>query len=216
MRKKEEANDYRYFPCPDLLPIIITDQDIAAVRKEMPELATDKNIRYVNEFGLSKYDASFLTNSRQVAEYFEQLVSTTKDAKLSANWVMGELSKALNRHDITIESCPVTAEDLAALLSKILDNTISGKIAKEVFEAMWQGEGSPEQIIEDKGLKQITDTGAIGSLVDEVIANNPTQVAAYKGGQQKMFGFFVGQIMKASKGKANPAQINEVLKAKLK
>ena len=215
MRAKEEANDYRYFPCPDLLPIVITEADIEAARKEMPELAGEKNARYCDEFGLSEYDAGLLTSSRQTAEYFELLVAETKDAKLSANWVMGSLTKSLNQNNLAIENSPVTAQALAGLIGKILDNTISGKIAKEVFEAMWNGEGTAEKIIESKGLKQITDSGAIEALVDEVIANNPAQVEAYKGGQQKMFGFFVGQVMKATKGKGNPAQVNEVLKAKL-
>ena len=215
MRSKEDANDYRYFPCPDLLPIVISQADIDAVRKEMPELATEKNARYCEEFGLSTYDASRLTSSRQTAEYFEQLVAQTKDAKLSANWVMGGLTKLLNQHSLAIENSPVSAQALAGLINKILDNTISGKIAKDVFEAMWNGEGTAEEIIESKGLKQITDAGAIEKLVDEVLANNPSQVAAYQGGQEKMFGFFVGQLMKATKGKGNPAQINEVLKAKL-
>ena len=215
MREKEEANDYRYFPCPDLLPIVITQADIEAVRKEMPELATEKNARYCDEFGLSEYDANLLTSSRQTAEYFEQLVAKTNDAKLSANWVMGELSKSLNQHNIAIENSPVSAEALAELIEKIVDNTISGKIAKEVFKAMWQGEGTAAEIIETKSLKQITDEGAIEKLVDQVIANNPSQVEAYKGGQEKMFGFFVGQVMKATKGKGSPAQVNEMLKSKL-
>lgn len=216
MRAKEEANDYRYFPCPDLLPIIITDTDISLVKATMPELATDKHTRYLTEFGLSDYDAKFLTSSRQTAVYFEKLVQQTKNAKLSANWLMGELSKSLNQHNINIEDSPVTATDLAGLLNKIIDNTISGKIAKQVFEAMWQGEGSALDIISAKGLQQITDTSAIEELVNEVITNHPTQVEAYQAGQQKMLGFFVGQIMKASKGQANPAQINTILRAALK
>ena len=215
MREKEEANDYRYFPCPDLLPIVITQADIEAVRKDMPELATEKNARYCKEFGLSEYDANLLTSSRQTAEYFEEMVSLTEDAKLSANWVMGNLTKSLNQNNVAIENSPVSAKALAGLLLKILDHTISGKIAKDVFEAMWLGEGTAEEIIESKGLKQITDAGEIEKLVDEVIANNPSQVEAYKGGQEKMFGFFVGQAMKATKGKGNPAQINEILKSKL-
>ncbi len=215
MREKEEANDYRYFPCPDLLPIIITQADIEAVKKDMPELATAKTARYCEEFGLSAYDASLLTSSRQMAEYFEQLVAEIKDAKLSANWVMGAVSKTLNQNNIAIENSPVNAIQLAGLLAKIIDNTISGNIAKEVFVAMWNGEGTAQEIIESKGLKQITDSAAIEILVDEVIGNNPAQVEAYRGGQEKMFGFFVGQVMKATKGKGNPAQINTILKEKL-
>ncbi len=215
MREKEEANDYRYFPCPDLLPIIITEADIEAVRATMPELAGEKQARYETEFGLSEYDAALLTGSRQMAEYFEALLAKTQDAKLSANWVMGALSKSLNQNNVAIEDSPVSAEALASLLARIQDNTLSGKIAKQVFDAMWKGEGSPDEIIEAQGLKQITDSSAIEALVDDVLAANTAQVEAYKGGQEKMFGFFVGQVMKASKGQASPAQVNGVLKAKL-
>lgn len=215
MRAKEEANDYRYFPCPDLLPVVVTDEDIEAIRAEMPELPTEKRKRYVADFGLSDYDANFLTGSRAMAEYFEAVAALTQDAKLSANWVMGELSKALNQQSMAIEESPVSAEALAGLLAKIQDNTISGKIAKQVFDAMWNQEGSADEIIEAKGLKQITDSAAIEALVDEVLANNASQVEAYRNGQEKMFGYFVGQVMKASKGQANPAQVNDILKQKL-
>ncbi|MDX1795087.1 MAG: Asp-tRNA(Asn)/Glu-tRNA(Gln) amidotransferase subunit GatB [Hydrogenovibrio sp.] len=215
MRAKEEANDYRYFPCPDLLPVVVTDEDIEAIRAEMPELPEEKRTRYVETFALSDYDASFLTGSRAMAEYFEAVVAETGDAKLSANWVMGELSKSLNQAGIDIADSPVSASMLAGLLARLSDNTISGKIAKQVFEGMWKGEGTADEVIEAKGLKQITDASAIEALVDEVLANNPSQVEAYRGGQEKMFGYFVGQVMKASQGQANPAQVNEVLKAKL-
>lgn len=216
MRAKEEANDYRYFPCPDLLPVIITDADIEVVRAQMPEMADGKRSRYMNDFGLSEYDAGVLTASRDMAEYFEVLVAQTQDAKLSANWIMGELSKALNQDALHITQSPVTATMLSGLLAKMLDNTISGKIAKQVFDAMWKGEGSAEEVIAAKGLVQITDSSAIEKLIDDVLAANPNQVAAYLGGQEKMFGFFVGQVMKASQGQASPGQVNDLLKAKLK
>ena len=217
MRSKEEANDYRYFPCPDLLPVIITDEDIAAVEKNMPELPDIKRARFVSEFGLSDYDAEVLTSSRQMAEFFEAVNSATenKDPKLCANWMTTGVAGALNKENINIDDAPVTAEMLAGMLKRIMDNTISGKIAKQVFEAMWKGEGSADAIIEAKGLKQITDAGAIEALVDDVLANNPSQVEAYKDGQEKMLGYFVGQVMKASGGQANPGQVNKMLKDKL-
>jgi len=218
MRTKEDANDYRYFPCPDLLPVMITDEDIEAVRATMPELPDAKRIRFVAEFGLSDYDALVLTGSRAMAEFFESVVDLTKekDVKLCANWMTSGFSAALNRDALSIAESPVSAEMLAGMIERILDNSISGKIAKQVFEAMWQGEGTADQIIESKGLKQITDTGAIEALVDEVLANNPEQVEAYKAGQTKMLGYFVGQIMKTSGGQANPGQVNKMLVAKLK
>lgn len=217
MRSKEEANDYRYFPCPDLLPVMITEEDIEAVKATMPELPDVKRARYVSDFGLSDYDAGVLTSSRHMAEFFEALVANTdgKDAKLCANWMTSGFAAALNKDGLSVSESPITAEQLAGMLQRIMDNTISGKIAKQVFEAMWNGEGSADEIIESKGLKQITDSGAIEALVDEVLANNPDQVAAYKGGQEKMMGYFVGQIMKASGGQANPGQVNQMLKTKL-
>lgn len=217
MRSKEEANDYRYFPCPDLLPVIITEEDIEAVKATMPELPDAKRVRFVAEFGLSDYDAEVLTGSREMAEFFEAVVAETdgKDAKLCANWMTSGFAAALNKDGLAVNDAPVTAEMLAGMLKRIMDDTISGKIAKQVFEAMWNGEGSADEIIEAKGLKQITDTGAIEALVDEVLANNPSQVEAYKGGQEKMLGYFVGQIMKASGGQANPGQVNKMLKEKL-
>ncbi len=218
MRTKEDANDYRYFPCPDLLPVIITDEDIAAIRATMPELPEAKRVRFVAEFGLSEYDAGVLTGSRAMAEFFENVVELTekKDVKLCANWVTSGFSAALNRDGLSVEQSPVSAEGLAGMIERIIDNSISGKIAKQVFDAMWKGEGTADQIIDAKGLKQITDTGAIEVLVDEVLANNPSQVEAYKAGQTKMLGYFVGQIMKASGGQANPGQVNQMLVAKLK
>ncbi len=218
MRTKEEANDYRYFPCPDLLPVIITEADVEAVRVVMPELPDAKRARFVADFGLSDYDAAVLTGSRAMAEFFEKVVALTdaKDPKLCANWATSGFSAALNRDSLSVDAAPVSAEMLAGMISRIIDNSISGKIAKQVFDAMWQGEGSADEIIESKGLKQITDTGAIEALVDEVLANNPNQVEAYKGGQEKMLGYFVGQIMKASGGQANPGQVNKMLMDKLK
>ena len=217
MRAKEEANDYRYFPDPDLLPVKITDAQIEKVLSQMPELADQKRDRFETVYGLSAYDAEFLAASRAMGDYFETLVACVgqEQAKLCANWVMGELSKALNQAELRIEQSPVTAEQLGSLLQRLVDNTLSGKLAKQVFEAMWQGEGSADEIIEAKGLKQITDTAAIAALVDEVLAQNAQQVAAYRAGQEKLFGYFVGQVMKASKGQANPVQVNQLLKEKL-
>ena len=217
MRSKEEANDYRYFPCPDLLPVIITEEDIEAVKATMPELPDAKRARFVSQFGLSDYDAEVLTSSRDMAEFFEAVVAATdsKDPKLCANWMTSGFAAALNKDGLTVKDAPVSAEMLAGMITRLMDDTISGKIAKQVFEAMWNGEGTADEIIEAKGLKQITDTGAIEALVDEVLANNPSQVEAYKAGQEKMMGYFVGQIMKASGGQANPGQVNKMLKEKL-
>lgn len=218
MRSKEEANDYRYFPDPDLLPLIIDEATINEIRATLPELPNEKRDRFVNELGLSLYDASVLTSSRELATYFESLLKATggKDPKQCANWVIGEVSGALNKANLDISESPVSAEQLASVLNRISDNTISGKIAKTVFEALWAGEGKDaDEIIESKGLKQVTDTGAIEAMVDEVLANNPDQVQQYRDGKEQLIGFFVGQIMKASKGKANPAQVNELLKKKL-
>lgn len=219
MRSKEEANDYRYFPDPDLLPVIIEPAFLDEVRAELPELPQQKRERFEAEFGLSAYDASVLSASREMADYFEEVQKACGDAKLAANWVMGELSSLLNRADLEIADSPVSAEQLGGMILRIKDNTISGKIAKMVFEAMANGEGSADQIIESKGLKQVTDSGAIDSLLDEVLAANAEQVEQYRAADEakrgKMFGFFVGQAMRASKGKANPQQVNELLKQKL-
>jgi aspartyl-tRNA(Asn)/glutamyl-tRNA(Gln) amidotransferase subunit B len=217
MRSKEEANDYRYFPDPDLLPLEISAAFIAEVRATLPELPDQKAARYARDFGLSAYDAGVLCASRELAGYFEAVIGVTgsEHAKLAANWVMGELSSALNRDSLEIEASKVSASRLAGLLKRITDNTISGKIAKDVFEAMWSEGGDADAIIAAKGLTQITDTGAIESAIDAVIAANPKQLADYRGGKDKLFGFFVGQVMKATQGKANPAQLNELLKAKL-
>ena len=216
MRSKEEANDYRYFPDPDLLPVIITEEYRQQVKAELPELPEQKQQRFMDELGLSAYDAGVITASLALSSYFETVAEKTGDAKLSANWITGELSARLNREEIEIDKAAVDAEAFAALLSRIKDNTISGKIAKDVLDAMWNGEGSADEVIESKGLKQITDTGAIEAFVDEVIANNPSQFEELKGGKDKMMGFFVGQVMKMSKGKANPAQVNELIRSKMK
>jgi len=185
------------------------------VRKTLPELPDVKRARFVSDYGLSDYDATIITDSRPLADYFEAVVKVCQQAKLSANWVMGELSASLNKEAKDISDSPVNAEMLGGMLNRIQDNTISGKIAKTVFEAMWASEGNADAIIEAKGLKQVTDTGAIEKIIDEVLASNTGQVAAYKGGKEQLFGFFVGQVMKASKGKANPAIVNELLQKKL-
>ena len=215
MRGKEDANDYRYFPDPDLLPVEITPEFIESVRASLPELPDAKRQRFMTQYGLSPYDADSLTQSREVAEYFEAVTALTNDAKLTANWMNGDVAAALNRAGLEINAIPVTTEALASLLKRIQDNTISGKIAKEVFDALWNGEGTTDEIIEKKGLKQITDSSAIEGLIDGIIAANPTQVEEYRSGKDKLFGFFVGQAMKASKGKANPEQLNAILKQKL-
>ncbi|UJS24735.1 Asp-tRNA(Asn)/Glu-tRNA(Gln) amidotransferase subunit GatB [Thiothrix winogradskyi] len=215
MRSKEDANDYRYFPDPDLLPVEITPADIEAVRATMPELPDAKKQRFMAEYALTDYDASLLTLSREVADYFEAVAQGCGDAKLAANWVNGEVSKTLADNEMEIAAVPVSSAALIELLKRIQDNTVSNKIARDVFAAMWNGEGSADAIIDKKGLKQITDTSAIEAVIDEIIANNPGQVAEYRSGKDKLFGFFVGQAMKASKGKANPNTLNDILKQKL-
>jgi len=216
MRSKEEANDYRYFPDPDLLPVVISEEYRQQVKAELPELPEQKQQRFMDVLGLSAYDAGVITASLALSNYFETVADKTGDAKLSANWITGELSARLNREEIEIDAISVNAEAFALLLVRIKDNTISGKIAKDVLDAMWNGEGSADEVIESKGLKQITDTGAIEAFVDEVITNNPSQFEELKGGKDKMMGFFVGQVMKMSKGKANPAQVNELIRSKMK
>jgi aspartyl-tRNA(Asn)/glutamyl-tRNA(Gln) amidotransferase subunit B len=216
MRSKEEANDYRYFPDPDLLPLEISSAFIESVRSELPELPDEKRNRFVASFGLSEYDATVLTATRELADFYEQVVKTGPcDPKISANWVMGDFSAALNKDNLEIDQSPVSPERLAGLIARIEDNTISGKIAKQVFEALWTSLDSADAIIEKQGLKQITDTGAIEAIIDQIILDNPDQVAGYRGGKDKLFAFFVGQAMKATQGKANPAQLNALLKQKL-
>ncbi|MFT5781276.1 MAG: aspartyl-tRNA(Asn)/glutamyl-tRNA(Gln) amidotransferase subunit B [Pseudomonas sp.] len=219
MRSKEEANDYRYFPCPDLLPVVIEQSFLDEIRASLPELPVEKRARFEAEFALSAYDADVLASSRELANYFEAVNAVCGDAKLAANWVMGELSSLLNKDGLDIEQSPVSTEQLGGMILRIKDNTISGKIAKMVFEAMANGGGSADQVIEAKGLKQVTDSGAIESMLDEMLAANAEQVEQYRAADQakrgKMFGFFVGQAMKVSKGKANPGQVNQLLKSKL-
>ena len=216
LRSKEEANDYRYFPDPDLLPVALDDKFIESVRGTLPELPDEKAARYVEKFGLSDYDAGVLTASREMGDYYEAVVSKLGGhEKLAANWVMGELSAALNKEGLEITASRIDPSRLAGLLARIVDETISGKIAKDVFEHMWSDDKDADAIIESKGLKQITDTGAIEKVIDDVIAANPKQLAEYRSGKDKLFGFFVGQVMKATGGKANPAQVNELLKKRL-
>ncbi|MDG2251532.1 MAG: Asp-tRNA(Asn)/Glu-tRNA(Gln) amidotransferase subunit GatB [Gammaproteobacteria bacterium] len=215
MRSKEVANDYRYFPEPDLLPIVIDDEYIAEIRAELPELPDAKKERFSKEYSLSNYDAGVLTATREMAEYFEEVAKGCGDPKLAANWVTGDLSALLNKNDLDISDSSIQAERLGNLLSRILDNTISGRIAKMVFETMIDDNDSVDSIIAKKGLKQVTDSGAIEKLVDEVIANNPDQVQQLKEGKDQVIGFLVGQAMRLSQGKANPGQVNQLLREKI-
>ena len=215
MRNKEDAHDYRYMPEPDLPPIITTDEEIENFRKSLPELPDARRARLINNLGLSEYDAGIITSSRAMAEYFDTVVQNGADAKLAANWIMSDLSKNLNAENLTIENSPVDAKRLAEMILLIQKGTISGKIAKTVFVEMWKSKDSPEKIVKDKGLVQITDTSAIEKIVDEVIANNQKAVEEYRAGKKKAIGSLVGQIMKATKGKANPQMVNELLAKKL-
>ncbi len=216
MRSKEEANDYRYFPDPDLLPLAVTTEQIEQIRHALPELPQQKHQRFMEQYGLSAYDATVLVSSRAMADYFEEaVIASGNQAKLTANWVAGELSAALNKSDIEITASPVTAANLGKLVLRIADNTISGKIAKTIFESLWNKEGDVDHIIEKQGLKQVTDSAAIEDLIEKILAANPQQVADYRSGKDKLFGFFVGQAMKESGGKLNPQQLNAILKEKL-
>jgi len=219
MRSKEVANDYRYFPEPDLLPVVIDDAYIEEIRSRLPELPVEKRHRFIEQYGLGTYDANVLTDSRALADYFEAVVADCGDAKIAANWVQVELLGQLNRSELSITDSPVTAANLGALIQRILDNSISGKIAKQVFEAMWQGEGGADEIIEARGLKQVSDSGALETMVDEVISSNSAQVEQYlaadEAKRKKLVGFFVGQVMKLSKGQANPQMVNQLLAKKL-
>jgi aspartyl-tRNA(Asn)/glutamyl-tRNA(Gln) amidotransferase subunit B len=215
MRSKEEANDYRYFPDPDLLPLVITEADKARVQADMPELPEAMKARFEAQYALSSYDANAITTSRDLANYFVAVVDAGVDAKQAANWVMGSLAAKLNAADMSINDSPINAQQFAQLLKRIADNTISNNAAKQVFEAMWNAEGEVDGIIEAKGLKQESDTSAIEAIVDEVLAANPAMVEEFKAGKEKAFNALVGQAMKASKGKASPAQVNEILKKKL-
>jgi aspartyl-tRNA(Asn)/glutamyl-tRNA(Gln) amidotransferase subunit B len=215
MRGKEEAHDYRYFPDPDLVPLVISPEWVAAVRATLPELPDAKRARYIETLGLPEYDAGVLASEPAMADYFDACVAHFDDAKTCANWVMGDISRKLNESDTAIQEAPVSPEALAGLLSRIADQTISGKIAKTVFDKMWQEGQSADQIIEEEGLKQVTDSGAIEQLVDDVLASHPGQVAEYLGGKDKLIGFFVGKVMQASQVKANPGLVNQLLKKKL-
>jgi aspartyl-tRNA(Asn)/glutamyl-tRNA(Gln) amidotransferase subunit B len=217
MRSKEEANDYRYFPDPDLLPVYITPRLREQVKADLPELSEAKKLRFVNEYNLDTEVANNLASSRPLADYFEALVKASDcTAKICSNWVCVELSGALNKENLSITQSPISSERLAHLLQRITDNTISGKIAKQVFEAMWSSDHSADAIIEAQGLKQITDSRMIEAIIDKIITDNPDQVEQFLNGKDKVFGFFVGQTMKASKGKANPAEVNKILQEKLK
>ncbi|MEQ6887551.1 Asp-tRNA(Asn)/Glu-tRNA(Gln) amidotransferase subunit GatB [Halomonas sp. CS7] len=220
MRTKEQANDYRYFPCPDLLPVVLDQAYVDHLRDNLPELPADKRARFQEALGLSAYDAGVLSASREMAEFFEQVKDVCGDAKQAANWVQGELSGALNREGLPIQASPVSARQLGELVARVIDDTINGKAAKQVFQALWNGEGeSADAVIEAKGLKQVTDTGAIEAMIDQVISDSPAQVAQYRDAEPdkrgKMIGYFVGQVMKASRGTANPQQVNGLLKEKL-
>jgi len=216
MRSKEEANDYRYFPDPDLPQMVLEDSFIEEIRAELPELPGARCERFINEYGLSDYDAQTLTGNRALADYYEQaVVILPTQPKLIANWVNGELAAGLNKENISITESPVTAIMLGGLVARIDDDTISGKIAKEVFEAIWNGEDNADEIIEKRGLKQISDDSAIEPIIDQILANNASQVEQFKAGNTKLLGFFVGQVMKETQGKANPKQVNELLRKRL-
>lgn len=216
MRTKEDAADYRYFPDPDLPPLVVADSWVEQIKAEMPELPRHMAARFVEQYSLPEYDATTLTQSQEMAAYFERTAKACGQAKLASNWVMGEISRRLNTEEIGMDAVKVSSDQLAALIRRISDGTISNNAAKQVFEALWTGEGSDvDAVIEAKGLKQMNDTGALEKIIDEVIAANPGNVEQYKAGKDKAFNALVGQVMKASKGKANPAQVNELLKAKL-
>lgn len=216
MRTKEDAADYRYFPDPDLPPLVVADSWVEQIKAEMPELPRHMAARFVEQYSLPEYDATTLTQSQEMAAYFEHTAKACGQAKLASNWVMGEISRRLNTEEIGMDAVKVSSDQLAALIKRISDGTISNNAAKQVFEALWTGEGSHvDAVIEAKGLKQMNDTGALEKIIDEVIAANPGNVEQYKAGKDKAFNALVGQVMKASKGKANPAQVNELLKAKL-
>ncbi len=215
MRSKENAHDYRYMPEPDLPPIVTSEETIEKYRKELPELPDARRARYEKDYGLSDYDAGIITSTRAMAEYYDAVVAAGADPKLAANWIMGDLAKQLNEESLDITQSPVDAQRLGAMIKLIMANTISGKIAKKVFKEMWTSSDDPEKIVKDKGLVQITDVSAIEGVVDEVIAKNPKAVEEYKGGKKKAIGALVGQVMKATKGKANPQMVNQLLAKKL-
>ena len=216
MRSKEFANDYRYFPEPDLLPVIISDQEIQKIRDEFPELPKEKEARYQGELGLSEYDSQIISSSKSMADFFDASLEKTKNYSLLSNWLIGEISAYLNKEQIEIHESKLTADKVAMLINRIDDQTISGKIGKSIFEEMCLSGSTPDEIIESQGLKQISDDGAIEEIIMTVINENPSQVEAYLGGKEKLFGFFVGQVMKLTEGKANPKAVNSILKEKLK
>lgn len=215
MRTKEDAHDYRYFPDPDLTPLILEKNWLEEIKSSLPELPDAKKARYMADYSLSAYDASVLTAETENAEYFEAVLAAGADSKLAVTWITAELFGRLNKVDIELENSPVSAKNLAELITRISDNTISGKIGKTVLDKMFESGKKADEIIEAEGLKQVTDTGAIEKIIDEVIANNKDKHDEYKSGKDKLFGFFVGQVMKASGGKANPQAVNEILKKKL-
>ena len=218
MRSKEDAHDYRYFPDPDLLPLEVSDEFVNKLKSEIPELPDDKKKRFINEFKLSAYEATILVSDIEIAKYFEEVVAKmgkNKDMKLAVNWITGELFAVLNSKNLEITQSPVSAKNLAILVNLIKNGTISGKIAKTVFELMLKNDEDPQKIVEEKGLKQQSDPKALEELIDKIINNNREKAIEYKQGKEKLFGFFVGQAMKASSGKANPQLINEILKKKL-
>ena len=216
MRSKEYANDYRYFPEPDLLPVVLSEDFIKSVKDLMPELSEEKEKRFIKEYKLSAYDANVLSVDPNLSNFFEEVVVRSRDPKLATNWIMGELSAFLNKENLSILETKVDSINLGNLLSRIEDSTISGKIAKEIFEEMWNSKKSPDEIIEEKGLKQVTDSSEIKKVINQVLDQNPSQLEQYKSGKEKLFGFFVGQVMKASRGKANPEQVNKLLEERLK
>jgi aspartyl-tRNA(Asn)/glutamyl-tRNA(Gln) amidotransferase subunit B len=216
MRSKEFANDYRYFPEPDLLPVVISDKEMQDIKDNFPELAQEKEKRYIQDFGLSAYDAQILASSKIMANFFEDSSKETKNYALLANWLIGEISAFLNKDAIEINQSKLTPTNIGMLINRIDDQTISGKIGKSIFEAMYENGSSPDEIIESQGLKQISDGDAIEKVINTIIQDNPSQVEAYLGGKEKLFGFFVGQVMKITEGKANPQSVNIILKEKLK
>jgi len=216
MRSKEYANDYRYFPEPDLLPVVLTEDFIKSVKDLMPELSEEKEKRFIKEYKLSDYDANVLSVDPNLSNFFEEVVVRSRNPKLASNWIMGELSAFLNKENLSILETKVDSINLGNLISRIEDSTISGKIAKEIFEEMWNSKKSPDEIIEEKGLKQVTDSSEIEKLINQVLEQNQSQLEQYKSGKEKLFGFFVGQVMKASRGKANPEQVNKLLEERLK
>ena len=212
MRSKEEANDYRYFPCPDLLPVVISDKELMEIKENLPELPEEKENRYIKEIGLDESEAKIISSSKTMANMFEDASSKTNNAKLVANWLVGDISALLNRDNIEIDESNLSAENFGKLIGRISDNTISGKIAKSVLEEVWENGSDVDEIIESKGLVQIQDESLLEEIVSKVIETNPNQVSAYKNGKDKLFGFFVGQVMKETQGKANPKSVNEILR----